>query len=125
MNKKTAGSKKSSGCFLHGKKHPAYDISEEILKRVLMNQRSDLLYEKRNGKLKIVIKNLQDWYPIENASVKISFTGEPEKVIEELSTDNAGNLPILELDAPPLEYSMQPMEQQPYSEYTIQVKAEG
>ena len=32
---------------------------------------------------------------------------------------------MLELAAPPLEYSMKPVEQQPYAEYTVRISAEG
>ena len=32
---------------------------------------------------------------------------------------------MLELQAPPLEYSMEPSEEQPYAEYTVQIQAEG
>jgi hypothetical protein len=45
--------------------------------------------------------------------------------IEEVATDSSGRTPVIELKTPPLEYSMEPVEQQPYSEYTIQIEAEG
>ena len=32
---------------------------------------------------------------------------------------------MLDLAAPPLEYSMKPVEQQPYAEYTVQISADG
>ncbi|HIZ23339.1 MAG TPA: carboxypeptidase-like regulatory domain-containing protein [Candidatus Blautia faecigallinarum] len=63
--------------------------------------------------------------PVENALVRISYTGEPGRVIEEVRTDSSGNTPGLELDAPPLSYSMEPSEQQPYAEYTVNVEADG
>lgn len=44
---------------------------------------------------------------------------------EEVRTDSSGQTPTLELKTPPLEYSMEPVEEQPYAEYTIQVQAEG
>ena len=63
--------------------------------------------------------------PVENARVKISYTGDPDSVIEELVTNSSGRTPVIELKTPPLEYSMEPMEQQPYAEYTVQIDAEG
>lgn len=63
--------------------------------------------------------------PVENARVKISYTGDPDSVIEELVTNSSGRTPVIELKTPPLEYSMEPVEQQPYSEYTVQIDAEG
>ena len=36
-----------------------------------------------------------------------------------------GRTPVLELKTPPLEYSMEPVEEQPYAEYTVQIDAEG
>lgn len=63
--------------------------------------------------------------PVENARVRISYTGDPDSVIEELVTNSSGRTPVIELKTPPLEYSMEPVEQQPYAEYTIQINAEG
>ena len=63
--------------------------------------------------------------PVENARVKISYTGDPDSVIEELVTNSSGRTPVIDLKTPPLEYSMEPVEQQPYAEYTIQIDAEG
>ena len=45
--------------------------------------------------------------------------------IERLTTDSSGQSETIDLPAPPLEYSMEPVEQQPYSEYNIQVEAPG
>ena len=63
--------------------------------------------------------------PVENALVKISYTGESGQTIEEVRTDSSGQTPVLDVKTPPLEYSMKPSEQQPYAEYTVQVEAEG
>lgn len=76
------------------------------------------------GKLRVSVRG-EDGQPIENARVQISYTGEPDSVIEEIRTDSSGFTPELELDAPPLEYSMSPVEEQPYAEYTVKIQAEG
>ena len=77
------------------------------------------------GELRINVESVLRTVPIENAAVDISYTGEPDRILEEVRTDQNGNTDMLELKAPPLEYSMQPGEVQPYSEYTIKVSAEG
>ena len=77
------------------------------------------------GQLLINIRSLTGEIPIENASVTLSYTGQPDSTLETLSTDNSGQTETVTLDTPPLEYSMQPGQNQPYAEYTIQVSAEG
>lgn len=77
------------------------------------------------GKLRINVVGNSTGRPIEDARVKISYTGEADSVIEELKTDESGQVEELELEAPPLEYSMEPSINQPYSEYTITVSAKG
>lgn len=77
------------------------------------------------GTLQITVQNGADNRPVENALVRISYTGEPGSVIEELRTDSSGQTSVLNLKTPPLEYSMEPSEEQPYAEYTVQVQAEG
>lgn len=63
--------------------------------------------------------------PVEDASVQISYTGNPDSVIEEVKTDANGMIPKIQLPAPPLEYSMAPSEYQPYAEYTFRISKEG
>lgn len=77
------------------------------------------------GKLQINVETPSGRLPIENAEVAISYTGEPESTIEEVTTNSSGQTEQIELRTPPLEYSMEPSEQQPYAEYTIQVTAKG
>ena len=65
-------------------------------------------------------------FPIQNAQVSISYTGVPENTLEKLQTDSSGQTEEIELAAPPIEYSLNPeSDQQPYSEYTLNVEAEG
>lgn len=61
--------------------------------------------------------------PIENARIQISETGEPNRIIEELYTDSNGNTESLTLPAPPLEYSEEPQNNQPYSLYNAKINA--
>ena len=64
-------------------------------------------------------------HPIENARIRISYTGAPDSTVEEVRSDSSGQSPLLELKTPPLEYSMEPVEEQPYAEYTVNIEAEG
>lgn len=77
------------------------------------------------GTLRIHLTNRSNGIPVEGARISVSYTGNPSQTIEEVSSDDSGNTETLTLNAPPLEYSMEPSEQQPYSEYTIQVTAPG
>ena len=77
------------------------------------------------GELKVSVFTEDGTRPVENALVRISYTGESGQTVEEVRTDSSGQTPTLELKTPPLEYSMEPVEEQPYAEYTIQVQAEG
>ena len=77
------------------------------------------------GQYQVTVSDRLNNRPIENARVRISYTGAPDSTIEEVATDSSGRTPVIELKTPPLEYSMEPVEQQPYSEYTIQIEAEG
>lgn len=77
------------------------------------------------GKLSIQVKARSTGGPVKGASVEISYTGNPNDIVEEITTDESGNTDTVELDAPPLEYSMEPSEMQPYSEYTVRVTAPG
>lgn len=78
------------------------------------------------GRLQINVTSEITAYPIENATISISYTGVPNSTLEQLQTNQVGQTEVVELDAPPLEYSLdQTIEEQPYSEYTLQVNAPG
>ena len=77
------------------------------------------------GQLRIRIQAQANGVPIPNAKVIITYTGGPQDMIEELSTDASGNAGVITLRTPPLEYSMQPQDRQPYAEYSIIVQADG
>ena len=79
--------------------------------------------QNEKGRLRIRVLREDRNTPVENALIRISYKGEPDKVIEEVRTDNSGRSPELELSAPPLAYSKEPVEYQPYSEYNVYVEA--
>lgn len=77
------------------------------------------------GELKISVVRRGTKIPIENVMVRISYTGEPEGTLEELKTDSSGQTEAITLETPPLEYSMEFGQEQPYAEYNLSVEAEG
>lgn len=77
------------------------------------------------GALKVQVVARGANVPIQNATISITYSGDPESTIEEVETDASGMSEQIALAAPPLEYSMEPSENQPFSQYTIQVTAEG
>ena len=87
--------------------------------RYLQNNTAD------EGSLQVNVETPSGRLPIQDAQVTISYTGEPQSTIEEVSTNSSGQTEQVRLRTPPLEYSMEPSEQQPYAEYTIQVSAKG
>lgn len=78
-----------------------------------------------HGLLKINVVSAENNFPIPNATVNISYTAEPNQLVEQVSTNSSGQTEEVQLDAPPLEYSLSPGTEQPYSEYTITVTAPG
>lgn len=78
------------------------------------------------GSIQISVVSSLGLIPVEGATVTISYTGDPNSPIITLTTDNSGQTPTIELPAPPVALSLDSSaEEQPYSEYNIQVTAEG
>ena len=78
-----------------------------------------------SGQLQISVTAQRTNHPIPDATVQISYTGEPDSTLEQLTTNNMGNTQTVDLDTPPLEYSLSPGNAQPYSEYNVNVTAPG
>ena len=77
------------------------------------------------GRLQVNVTSTLGLQPVVNARVGIAYTGESQRVLEELQTDSSGQTEAVTLDAPPVEYSQEPDRPQPFSEYTVTVQAEG
>lgn len=77
------------------------------------------------GQLRITVTGPEGIVPIDNASIQIANTGTPNTVLETINTDANGNTETIDLAAPPVEYSMEPTDNQPYSEYNIRINAPG
>ena len=76
------------------------------------------------GRLQINVFEETFGKPIKNAKVQISESKSPENILEEVITDISGKSDIVNLNSPPLEYSLQVNEPLPYGEYNITVTNE-
>lgn len=77
------------------------------------------------GKLKIKVTSGENLFPIENAKIQIASISSPDKIIYESKTDENGATEVFELEAPSLSYSLEPVDNQPYSEYNLRVISDG
>ncbi len=78
------------------------------------------------GGLRVSVGNISDNLPIENATIQISETvGNTTTLIDEINTTAGGQTAVIELPAPPLEYSLETGSPRPYAEYNLTVRAEG
>ena len=89
---------------------------------MLKTQQSDLT---DRGQLTVNVTNNLN-IPIQNATISISYSGIPDNILEQLVTDRHGFSPSVELNAPPIELSLDESNIiQPYAEYSIYVEAPG
>jgi peptidoglycan hydrolase-like protein with peptidoglycan-binding domain len=77
------------------------------------------------GLLQINVVSAETNFPIPDAEISISYTGDPESSLEQVVTDSSGQTEEVSLAAPPVELSRSPSLIQPYSEYTLMVRAPG
>ncbi|BCN30143.1 hypothetical protein bsdtb5_14380 [Anaeromicropila herbilytica] len=90
--------------------------------RVYTNQLKAMQNES-TGNLQVQVVSKNGMRPIENATIKLSSPSDPSKVLEELKTNSVGQTDIIDLKAPPVEYSLAPSTEQPYSEYDVEISA--
>ena len=83
----------------------------------------------QDGYLSISVINASNNRPIQNALVNVYGMNDQQEstgiVFENLRTDESGQVRNLTLDAPNIEYSLQPSDVKPYSEYIVEVIAQG
>lgn len=78
------------------------------------------------GTIKISVVSSIGMVPVENATVTVSDTADPDTILMTLTTDSSGQTPVMQLPAPPLALSLEPENEiRPYSEYNITVTAQG
>lgn len=75
--------------------------------------------------LQISVTSAVNNRPIAGARIRISYSGDPNSALQVLTTDRTGQTPTIELPTPPLAYSMDYSAQQPYSENTFEISANG
>lgn len=78
-----------------------------------------------NGSLNVYVVDDNTGIPLSDATVRIATDDAENTTLVESPTDSLGRLSEVELPAPPLEYSMKPGDNKPYSEYSIFVSAPG
>ncbi|MDO5410531.1 MAG: peptidoglycan-binding protein [Lachnospiraceae bacterium] len=78
-----------------------------------------------SGFLRVDVNSRSNQFPIEDAVVDIASQSEPERILEELTTDSSGQTEEIALPAPSVELSLEPQDLRPYSEYQITVRAPG
>lgn len=76
------------------------------------------------GRLSISVCANNIGMPIDNARVTITDR-DNQKIIEKLTTNSSGQTPIIELPAPPVEYSLEYSNMKPYSEYNILAESDS
>ncbi len=86
---------------------------------------SMLQNETDSGTLTVSVNSGVNLIPIENAVINITYSGDPTGSVTSVTTNENGQTDEIQLPAPPLQYSLQPSEVQPYSEYTLHVEADG
>ena len=89
------------------------------------------------GQLEINVTSSIGLIPIKDAKISISITRDSNErpnmppanltnsVFEQLTTNESGQSQQIDLPAPPIEYSLEPSEVRPYSEYDLLIEAPG
>ena len=77
------------------------------------------------GRLQVNVFDKTIGRPLANANIRIFENSDPQSSIFELITNSSGQSDTIELNAPPVEYSLTPGSPQPYSEYTAEITKEN
>ena len=77
------------------------------------------------GSLQVDVVSNENNHPIGDAEVTISYTGDPDSILEKVTTDSSGQSETISLSAPPVDLSLSPGLAQPYSEYSLFITAQG
>lgn len=77
------------------------------------------------GSLQVDVVSSENNHPIGDAEVSISYTGDPDSILEKVTTDSSGQSETVSLSAPPVDLSLSPGLAQPYSEYSLFITAQG
>lgn len=87
-------------------------------------QTEDMSNNIDTGYMRVSVTSALGQIPIQDAKIRISYTGDPENTLEELTTNNSGISETVSLPTPPIEYSMNPeSEVQPYANFNLVITA--
>ena len=104
-----------------------YSNVRKNIKRKVMDITNNGNYMSNIGMLKIQCFRGDDYIPIDGARITVKGTADTENIENvELVTNSVGLTQVIELPAPPVEYSLSPNSNQiPYSLYDISVERDG
>ncbi|HKM35078.1 MAG TPA: peptidoglycan-binding protein [Lachnospiraceae bacterium] len=89
-------------------------------------QMQDITNNIDNGFMRVNVISSLAQIPIPYAKISISYAGDPESIIEELTTNESGLSETISLPTPPIEYSQNPeSEVQPYANFNLIITAPG
>lgn len=77
------------------------------------------------GLLQVNVNSIIGSRALAGVTVQIFDNSQPDEILEEVTTDANGQTEEITLPAPPLEYSLEPVAQQPYSVFNVRVIAPG
>ena len=77
------------------------------------------------GRLQVDVLAIDIAKPVSNAIVRVMPRGNRDHIIEEMVTNNSGQSYVIDLPAPPVEFSLEPSNEKPYSEYDVSVFYDG
>ena len=77
------------------------------------------------GFLQVNIVNIENNFPIRNATVTIRNQITPDTVLDQVTSNSSGQTEQVELATPPLELTLHPGDVKPYAEYQLDISAPG
>lgn len=77
------------------------------------------------GQLEVNVTSFNTNVPIPDAVISITTANNPTNIIEQIRTDSSGKSQTISLPTPPIDYSLEPSSEQPYSQYTLVVQSQG
>lgn len=81
--------------------------------------------EPQVGRLRVDVISILRNRPVVGATVRIYYVGQTGTPLQEVVTDSIGRTEELVLEAPNIEYSLEPTAEQPYALYDLLVEAPG
>lgn len=101
-------------------------MNEKTKWRIIMSYSLSIQQDRPDtGHLQVNVSSPIGSRAIAGATIQITDSSQPDQVIEEITTDANGQSEEIDLPAPPLEYSLEPVAEQPYSLFNLRVSAPG